>query len=258
MTALSPFSYQGAAVRVVTDDRGEPWFVAKDVADILGYRDATNAIRGCQDDEKGTRPVSTPGGEQDMLCVTEPGLYRLIFGSQKDDAEAFRRWVLHEVLPAIRKTGSYTGSQRQTPRLPILAQEYRAALALARMAGVVGNAGRISADQVVRKLGYQSPLALLGVDLVNEAQERNITPTEIGKILVTALSARATNELLAAKGLQKRLGDAWVPTTTGEAFAVLLDTGKRHSDGAPVTQLKWRTGVLDRLRLDAQADQVAP
>lgn len=102
-------------VRAVRGDDGEPWFVAKDVSVILGYRDAANMTRRLEEDEKGTRPVSTPGGEQQMAVITEPGLYSAILGSRVPEARAFKRWVTHEVLPALRRDGGYMVARDETP-----------------------------------------------------------------------------------------------------------------------------------------------
>ncbi|MBR1602192.1 MAG: phage antirepressor [Synergistaceae bacterium] len=104
--ALQVFDFNDKTVRVIMRD-GEPWWIAKDVADILGFRDAFNAIRLLDEDEKDTQKVSTPGGEQEMSVINESGLYSLIFRSNKPAAKKFRRWVTHEVLPQIRKTGMY-------------------------------------------------------------------------------------------------------------------------------------------------------
>ena len=101
------FCYKAMPVRTTEID-GETWFVAKDVADILEFEDATHAVRCLEDDEKGLHKVETPGGIQDMTVINESGLYNLIFRSRKDEAKPFRRWVTHDVLPSIRKTGSYT------------------------------------------------------------------------------------------------------------------------------------------------------
>ena len=115
--ALQVFSYKDKQVRTVERD-GEVWFVAKDVADILELRDAELATRGLDEDEKGTHKMCTPGGVQDMTVISEPGLYTLLMRSNKPEAKPFRRWVTHEVLPSIRKTGSYTipgAEQTQEP-----------------------------------------------------------------------------------------------------------------------------------------------
>lgn len=108
---------------------GEPWFVASDVAKALGYRMASDMTRRLDDDEKGTRSVRTPGGEQELSVINEGGLYNAVLGSKLDSAKAFKRWVTHEVLPAIRRTGGYMATvENETPeqtmaRALLIAQE---------------------------------------------------------------------------------------------------------------------------------------
>lgn len=95
-------------VRTVTIEE-EPWFVGKDVAVALGYSVARKAIYDHVDDEdKRGFQIGTPSGEQTMTIINESGLYALIFGSKLESAKRFKHWVTHEVLPAIRKTGSYS------------------------------------------------------------------------------------------------------------------------------------------------------
>lgn len=106
-TEIQTFNFHTASLRVLTDENDGPRFVASDVAKILGYRDAANMTRRLEEDEKGTHPVSTPGGEQQMVVITEPGIYSAILGSRIPEARAFKRWVTHEVLPSIRKHGIY-------------------------------------------------------------------------------------------------------------------------------------------------------
>lgn len=96
---------------------GEPWWVAADIARVLGYSHTPHAIRLLAEDEKGVHEVDTPGGEQEMTIVNESGLYRLVMNSKKPEAEAFRRWVFHEVLPSIRRTGSYSSHNNRIERL---------------------------------------------------------------------------------------------------------------------------------------------
>lgn len=106
---LTPFTFDGAAVRVITDPDSTPWFVAADVARILGYSEASALTRSLDfDDEKGLRNVQTLGGHQMLAVVNEAGLYSAILRSRVEKAKSFRRWVTHEVLPAIRKTGGYS------------------------------------------------------------------------------------------------------------------------------------------------------
>lgn len=102
------------SVRVVMQD-GEPWFVAKDVCDCLEL-DLASGARGLDDDEKGLHTMQTPGGAQEMSIISEAGLYSLILRSRKPEAKAFKRWVTHDILPSIRKTGGY--GQWNLPRVP--------------------------------------------------------------------------------------------------------------------------------------------
>lgn len=94
-------------VRAVVID-GEPWFVAKDVAVILGYNNPRDAVRNhVYDDDKGVEKIDTPGGKQKFTIVNESGIYSLIFGSRKTDAKEFKHWVTSEILPSVRKYGFY-------------------------------------------------------------------------------------------------------------------------------------------------------
>ena len=94
-------------IRTINKD-GEPWFVGKDVAEVLGYADTRKAIRmHVDDDDKGGDILSTPGGRQQITIINESGLYSLILSSKLPQAKEFKRWVTSEVLPQIRKTGAY-------------------------------------------------------------------------------------------------------------------------------------------------------
>lgn len=113
-------------VRVVRGDDGEPMFVAKDVCAALSI--APTAASRLDEDEKGLRLTQTPGGEQNVLLVTEPGFYKLVMRSRKPEAKAFQRWVTHEVLPALRRDGGYMVARDETPeqtmaRAVLLAQQ---------------------------------------------------------------------------------------------------------------------------------------
>ena len=112
-TDLIQHAFHGQAVRVITDEHDEPWFVATDVARILGYRDAEKMTRRLDPDERGTRSVGTPGGIQSVTVITEPGLYGAVLGSQVPGARDFKRWVKHELLPEIRRTGTYSLTEDQ-------------------------------------------------------------------------------------------------------------------------------------------------
>ena len=100
-------------VRAHLDDQGNPWFVAKDVCDILGLTDPSKAIEKFPENEKGTNQIRTLGGPQKLLTISEFGLYRLVMRSDKPAATAFQGWLSTTVLPEIRKTGGYRIAELQ-------------------------------------------------------------------------------------------------------------------------------------------------
>ena len=98
-------------IRTVVKD-GEPWFVGKDVAEILGHSNPQRALRDyIDDDDKGVTKIVTPGGTQTMAIINESGLYSLILSSKLPNAKKFKKWVTSEVLPSIRKNGGYIAGQ---------------------------------------------------------------------------------------------------------------------------------------------------
>lgn len=105
--SISTFKFDATPVRMIPDSAGEPWFVASDIARVLGYRDAANLTRRIAPEDKGTRSVSTLGGDQNLSVISEPGLYVAIMGSHVPDAQRFKKWVTHDVMPSIRKHGAY-------------------------------------------------------------------------------------------------------------------------------------------------------
>ena len=109
-------------IRVIEQD-GEPWFVGKDVTDILGYSNSRKAIGDHVDEEdKGVTKCDTLGGKQDLTMINESGLYSLILSSKMPNAKKFKHWVTADVLPAIRKTGMYaTEELLENPDLAIQA-----------------------------------------------------------------------------------------------------------------------------------------
>jgi prophage antirepressor-like protein len=127
MNNLIPFTFENREVRVVMID-GAEWWVARDVAAILGIEKVRNTLLSFPESEKGAHTVGTPGGPQEMLCLNEPGLYRLIFLSRKPEAERFKTWVFYEVLPQIRKTGGYHTGRKLTNGEAAVVNGYIAAL----------------------------------------------------------------------------------------------------------------------------------
>ena len=108
MNDLQQFtSDQFGDIRALSID-GDPWFVGKDIAERLGYTNPLKAIRDHVDPEdKGVNEMDTPGGRQPLIFINESGLYSLVLSSKLPSAKAFKRWVTHDVIPTIRKTGGY-------------------------------------------------------------------------------------------------------------------------------------------------------
>lgn len=118
MTAPTLFKYQGREMRVITGAHGEPWWVATDVAKILGYRDAPTMTRWLEEDEVSSEKISDPcytdvctSQVRRVNIINESGLYTAIIRSRRPEAKAFRRWVTGTVLPSIRKHGAYMTPQ---------------------------------------------------------------------------------------------------------------------------------------------------
>lgn len=125
---VSPFQFEGRNVRLV-EQGGETWFVATDVARELGYGLATDLTKHLDVDEKGMCPVHTPGGEQALAVISEPGLYRAIVqrktnkkhdGALTEKIGRFQRWVFHDILPTLRKHGRYEVAPPIAPVPPAL------------------------------------------------------------------------------------------------------------------------------------------
>lgn len=176
---------QFGQVRVITKD-GEPWFVGKDVAEILGYKDTDYAIRAHVDEEdKLIRGFTGSGQNRNMICINESGLYSLILSSKLPGAKQFKKWVTSDVLPSIRKHGMYaTDELINNPDLLIAAatkiKEERQA--------------RLEAEKQRDKLIHQNKL---------------YTTSEIAKELGLK-SANKLNQLLAEKKVQYKQNKTWL------------------------------------------------
>lgn len=120
---IQKFDFKGAALRTLTDEAGEPWFVLKDCMSILDLGNPTETVKMFDKDEFSTTEViDSIGRRQQTYIISEPGLYHLVMKSRKPEAKEFQRWVTHEVLPSIRKHGGYmAGQERMTPEQMALA-----------------------------------------------------------------------------------------------------------------------------------------
>ena len=124
---LMPFAFEEQLVRCRLDERGEPWFVAKDVALALGYQwKGISTIGHVPEEWRGVYSVQTPSGTQPMLTLSEQGLYFFVARSDKPRALPFQKWLAGEVLPSLRRTGRYALPEagEEAPDLPVIPEMY--------------------------------------------------------------------------------------------------------------------------------------
>ena len=247
MSNITPFKFNSSTVRVITDDNGEPWFVAKEIAAVLGYSDAFEMTKKLDEDEKQNLQIAG-FGPRGVTVINEAGLYSCILTSQKEEAKPFKRWVTHDVLPSIRKTGRFEAESPDISQAEHAFKLIPSVVRAARMLGLDKNAAAISANQAVAKLTGANVMRLLGRTHLEAENQSALfyTPTELGRQI--GVSGRAFNMLLAEAGLQAKKGEHWAPLATAEGFCRVLDTGKRHGDGSMIQQVKWSDGVLNLIQ----------
>lgn len=158
MTDLISFTFEQAEVRVIERDN-QPWWVASDIAAILGYRNAPDMVRNLDDDEAATQNVRSSGQSREMLIISESGLYNAIFRARRPEAREFRRWVTGTVLPALRRSGSYSlSSSNCLDRLEqgLQAHSHVTTAEAAALAGIVAdNEGQAATAGLLRALGWR-------------------------------------------------------------------------------------------------------
>ncbi|KAA8831439.1 phage antirepressor Ant [Bifidobacterium tissieri] len=154
------FDFHGRQLRSLTDEQGAPWFIAKDACTILGTdtRDVRKVLDPDEVTNVDTIHIAQNGGKSPLI-ISEPGLYKLILRSRKPEAKEFQRWVSHEVLPAIRRTGTYA-IQPADDDMTVLAKAQLIAQ------NRLEQQGRLIAAQR-DELDRQRPLALMGEAFVN-------------------------------------------------------------------------------------------
>lgn len=152
MTKLAVFSFGNQEIRTATDEHGEIWFVANDVCAALELVNPRKALTDHVDPEDLTRrDTPTSGGKQAINHVNESGLYALIFGSRKEAAKRFKRWVTSEVLPAIRKNGYYASNEGTSLQQPAAAETVDAVM---RVVGGMAQNLRLDTDDYLMLLRY--------------------------------------------------------------------------------------------------------
>ena len=250
MSAIIPFQFEAHAVRVQVDEIGQPWFNAADVCDALEMGNPSQAIKSHvdSDDLQKLEVIDSLGRTQRANHVNESGLYALILGSTKDAAKRFKRWLTSEVLPAIRKTGSYTATG-VTAALPAPTQDRVTAIlligeAVAKVPGVkTGIAMAATLTCIQENTGLTTEVLRRALPAANEPI-CSLNATQLGKLL--SRSAKATNQLLASGGLQFRNDrDEWELTEAGEAWAEAMPYSRNGHSGY---QILWNPAVAEQLK----------
>ena len=261
MNELITKKFKDNTVRIIVIDNKE-WFVAKDIAELLGYKRTRDAISDhCKkslsyDDLLGGG--KTPPLDSQTKMILEPDVWRLVIKSRLPEAEKIENWLFEEVLPSIRKTGSYSLSQDSdkteteekisVKEIQELNQYLSEFIKMAHLCEFKGNQAILSADKGVRNITGHSPLKLLDeIHLVANEKTKIFTPTQLGKEI--GKTAMEMNLLLADIDFQKKVGKIWEVLESGLEFAELLDTNKKHSDGTPVKQIKWQKEVLEKIKI---------
>nr|DAZ51869.1 MAG TPA: repressor domain protein [Caudoviricetes sp.] len=199
------FKYEEQQVRTI-EKNGEPWFVGKDVADILGYSDTAQAVRKHIDNEdKGVVEMTTPGGKQPVTIINESGLYSLILSSKLPTAKKFKHWVTSEVLPSIRKTGEYKITPAQQNRLDIMERNSRS-----REASLwLRISAQVKSDTYRQVCASYASTVLAGREVIPLPQttQHHYSATEIGKMF--GVSKQAIGNLANTYGMKTDEYGAW-------------------------------------------------
>jgi prophage antirepressor-like protein len=243
------FQFEKHDVQVITDERGEPWFIAMEVAAALEYSDAEAMTRRLDDDEKQNRQV-VGFGPRGVTVINESGLYSAILGSAKPEAKAFKRWVTREVLPSIRKTGAYVPPQQLVRRTsPVQLQPVRDLLLVGRAMSKVKGVNEALAmaytlDAIEKSTGLPATMLTKALPAVAPDDAVTLNATQVGEPL--SMSGRATNLLLEKLGFQYRdENNRWKLTEAGTAYGEMKPFHRNgHSDYA----ILWRPSVADVIR----------
>lgn len=250
MTSLKLFeNVQFGSIRIL-DKQDAPWFVAVDVAKSLGYLEPKRAIRRfCKKVEQ----VKFDESAAPYNIIPESDVYRLVMRSKLPAAELFQDWVVEDVLPSIRKGGTYGQAEITSPSVSIETtySEFTGAKRLAEELGFSGDDALIKANSVVRKA--------IGVDVFKLMEFVPGNPpggfasvSELGAKYLGGISASAVNQLLRRRGLQVRRGEDWLPTQEGLPF-VGVGMAISKSGNKYVTKRLWSTAVVGMLQAELAA-----
>jgi prophage antirepressor-like protein len=226
-------------VRILLIDQKE-YFIAKDIAEVLEYRDTDKAIRQHCKNQTALKNIFNPdkiagfnfakelgNNYKNINLIQEPDVWRLIIKSRLPEAEKIERWIFEEVLPSIRKTGKYELSENSKQTQPVQTSEEfniksyteqnRDLIELIELINSKNPMTLFYLDKLTQKLNLKSPVDLLEIDL----NSYYFIPTELGKFLNK--SAVEVNKILEKKGFQEKIDGVWTLTESGKDYAIQLD-----------------------------------
>ncbi|EGT4205414.1 phage antirepressor [Clostridioides difficile] len=216
-------------IRVI-ELNGEFWFVGKDIAEQLGYKDTSDALKRHVDDEdKGVGEIPTPGGNQNMKVINESGLYSLILSSKLPSAKLFKRWVTNEILPSIRSTGTYNMIDLQ-PKLPTTYKEaLQHLIEQVEVNEKLQLEGKMK-DQVIKELKPKADYT----DMILK-NKGLVTITQIAKDY--GMSGKEMNKILHERGIQYKQSGQWL------LYKQHQGKGYTHSETIDITRSDGMTDV---------------
>lgn len=241
-------------VRIIPVD-GKLMFVAKDVCDCLEITKHRDAISRLDSDERGSVKLDTPGGKQDIAAINEYGLYSLVLSSRKPEAKDFKRWITHDVIPAIRKTGSYSMVIPQT--LPEALRAY---------------ADEVESHNATKAIVAQQEQQIAEFKPVKDYVDKILSSKSCLAITQIAadygLSAQELNKILHEAGLQRKVGDQWIlykqhmakGFTKSETFTFCRSDGRLDSKITTKWTQKGRLeihSILTKLNIHAVCEDVS-
>lgn len=247
-TEIQTFNFNAAPLRTLTDENGDPWFLAKDVCDILEIRNPSDALQSLDDDEKtnlGNSYVWSEPGRRPLI-ISEPGLYRLVIRSRKPEAKEFQRWITHEVLPSIRKTGGYIPTSEAESDEDILAK----AVLIAQKTIDLKNRQLQAKDAQIKELGPKAQ----ALDAFTDVEDRLLV-RDAAKVLSnsgTIISEKQLREWMAANDWIYKANGSWHATarhvTAGHLVMVMTTKHGTKADGTkfafPPTVRVTRKGLV--------------
>ena len=241
-------------VRIVPVE-GELMFVAKDVCDCLEITKHRDAISRLDSDERGSVKLDTPGGKQDVAAINEYGLYNLVLSSRKPEAKEFKRWITHDVIPSIRKTGSYSLAVPKS--LPEALRAY---------------ANEVESHNATKAIVAQQEQQIAEFKPVKDYVDKILSSKSCLTITQIAadygMSAQELNKILHEAGLQRKVGDQWIlykqhmskGFTKSETFTFCRSDGRLDSKITTKWTQKGRLeihSILTKLNIHAVCEDVA-